>query len=152
MRNLKTCAWLLIATLLLAACGPSYGGSTYKGGQARTAHTVQWGTIEQISDATIEDQQSGLGMLGGAVVGGVLGNMVGGGKGRTLATLGGAVGGAAAGYAGEKALNNKRALEITVRLENGQVMSIVQEPDEVFTVGDRVRVLQGSDGSARVRH
>lgn len=152
MRQMRNCAWLLIATLLLAACGANYGGSTYKGGQARTAHTVQWGTIEQITDATIEDQPTGLGALGGAVVGGVLGNMVGSGKGRTLATLGGAVGGAAAGYAGEKAVGNKRAIEITVRLESGQVMSIVQEPDEVFTVGDRVRVLQGGDGSARVRH
>ncbi|WP_353118911.1 glycine zipper 2TM domain-containing protein [Nitratidesulfovibrio sp.] len=152
MRQLKALVALLIVGLALSGCAQTYGGGTYKGGQTRMSHTVQYGTVEQISDAVIEDNASGLGALGGAVVGGVLGNMIGGGKGRVLTTLGGAVAGGAAGYAGEKAMSTKKAIEITVRLENGQTMSVVQEPDETFVVGDRVRILTGNDGSARVRH
>ncbi len=119
---------------------------------AAASHTVQEGVVTQVNDAVIEDSPSGIGALGGAVVGGVLGNMIGGGKGRVLTTLGGAVAGGAAGYAGEQAIKTKRAIEITVKLDNGQMMSVVQEPDETFMVGDRVRVLTGNDGSARVRH
>lgn len=148
----KSLILLVIATFTMAACAPTYGGGTYKGGQSRMAHTVQYGTVEQVSDAVIQDDTTPLGALGGAVVGGVLGSMVGRGKGRTLATLGGAAAGAAGGYGAEKAMSNKKAIEITVRLENGQIMSVVQEPDEQFAPGDRVRILQGSDGSARVRH
>ncbi|HEU6436299.1 MAG TPA: glycine zipper 2TM domain-containing protein [Nitratidesulfovibrio sp.] len=152
MRQLKALVALLIVGLAISGCAQTYGGGTYKGGQTRMSHTVQYGTVEQVNDSVIEDSPSGLGALGGAVVGGVLGNMIGGGKGRVLTTLGGAVAGGAAGYAGEKAMSTKKAIEITVRLENGQMMSVVQEPDETFMVGDRVRILTGSDGSARVRH
>lgn len=152
MRHLQTCAWLLIASMFLAACAPTYGGGTYTGQQTRQAQTVQWGTIESISPATIQNSPSGLGLLGGAVVGGLLGNMVGGGKGRTLATIGGALGGAAAGYGAEKAMDQTSGIEITVRLDNGQTIAVVQQPDEQFSVGERVRVLTSPDGSARVRY
>ena len=91
-----------------------------------------------------------VGTVGGGVVGGVLGNMVGGGRGKTLATIAGAALGAAGGYAGEKALTKQNGLEITVELENGQQLSIVQAADQQFSPGERVRVLRGSDGSARV--
>ena len=91
-----------------------------------------------------------IGTVGGGVVGGVLGNMVGGGRGKTLATIAGAALGAAGGYAGEKALTKQNGLEITVELENGQQLSVVQAADQPFSPGERVRVLRGSDGSARV--
>jgi outer membrane lipoprotein SlyB len=69
-------------------------------------------------------------------------------------TLGGAVIGALAGTGVEKALNSKDALEITVNLDNGQTLSVVQElgaEERSFVVGDRVRVLRGGGDSARVR-
>jgi outer membrane lipoprotein SlyB len=37
-------------------------------------------------------------------------------------------------------------------MEDGSTVSIVQEADEYFAAGDRVRVLTAGDGSARVRH
>ena len=58
--------------------------------------------------------------------------------------------GAAGGYAGEKALTKQNGLEITVELENGQQLSIVQAADQQFSPGERGRVLRVSDGSARV--
>jgi hypothetical protein len=35
-------------------------------------------------------------------------------------------------------------------LDNGDTIAIIQEADEVFEVGDQVRVLMRPDGSARV--
>jgi hypothetical protein len=35
----------------------------------------------------------------------------------------------------------RRGLEITVRLENGEMRAITQDADEVFRPGDRVRLL-----------
>ena len=46
----------------------------------------------------------------------------------------------------------RKALEITVKLDSGQTLAIVQEADETFNVGDRIRVLTASDGTKRVRH
>ena len=116
------------------------------------------GTIMRLHAAYIDNNPTGVGTLGGAVVGGVLGSAAGSPKwsyaGRTLMTLGGAVIGALAGTGVEKALNSKDALEIEVNLDNGQTLSIVQElgdEEHSFAVGDRVRVLRGSGDSARVR-
>ena len=112
---------------------------------------MQYGTVVSVQPVTLEeDRPAVLGTVGGGVVRGVLGNMVGGGRGKTLATIAGAALGAAGGYAGEKALTKQNGLEITVELENGQQLSIVQAADQQFSPGERVRVLRGSDGSARV--
>ena len=125
--------------------------SRHSGSQVRSAQTVQYGTVVSVQPVTLEeDRPAVLGTVGGGVVGGVLGNMVGGGRGKTLATIAGAALGAAGGYAGEKALTKQNGLEITVELENGQQLSIVQAADQQFSPGERVRVLRGSDGSARV--
>jgi len=42
-------------------------------------------------------------------------------------------------------------VEVTVQLDNGQYVSIVQEADEAFRPGDRVRILSGR-GATRVTH
>ena len=77
---------------------------------------------------------------------------MGGGKGRDLMTVAGAIAGAAVGSAAEEGLTRKEGLEITVRLENGTVLAVVQEADEAFEVGDSVRVLKSADGTTRVTH
>lgn len=85
---------------------------------------------------------SGVGIAGGAVVGGLLGNQIGGGTGRTLATIAGAVGG---GYAGNEVEKNVRATTsyvVDVRMENGKTRSFPQS-SENWRVGDQVRVVNG---------
>ena len=147
----------LAAILLLASCA-SQTGSSYASRQTRQASEVYMGTITHLHAAYIDNNLTGVGTLGGAVVGGVVGSAAGSPKwsyaGRTLMTLGGAVIGALAGTGVEKALNSKDALEIDVNLDNGQTLSIVQElgdEERSFAVGDRVRVLRSSGDSARVR-
>lgn len=51
----------------------------------------------------------------------------------------------------EKQSGTKPALEFTIELDNGRLIAIVQEADGHYRVGDRVRLLQGNDGTWRVR-
>lgn len=142
---------LLVMVLSLAACA-NHGGGTYSGSQTRVTHTVEYGQVTYVNAAMIEDSNTGLGLLGGGVAGGVLGHLVGGGSGRTVGAVIGAIAGAAAGYGIESSINSENAQEIGVKLDSGNEIAVIQGLDERYSVGDRVRVLRASDGSARVRH
>ncbi|WP_343583945.1 glycine zipper 2TM domain-containing protein [Herbaspirillum sp.] len=85
---------------------------------------------------------SGVGIAGGAIVGGLLGNQIGGGTGRTLATVAGAVGGGYAGNEVEKRARTTTSYEVDVRMENGKTRSFPQTADN-WRVGDQVRVVNG---------
>ena len=90
-----------------------------------------------------------VGTIAGAAVGGVLGATIGGGTGSTLAAIGG---GLLGGYAGGKmanALGESNGVNLTIRLDNGNVISIVQEanPNMMFSVGEKVQInMSGSKG------
>jgi len=56
-----------------------------------------------------------------------------------------------AGSALEEKISKKDGVEITVKLDNGNLVAIVQEADEEFHPGERVRILSGN-GSSRVSH
>ncbi len=151
--SFRLLASFVIMAFLVAGCASQTGGSV-SSSQARTAQTVSFGTITHLAPAFIEDNPSGLGTAGGAVVGGVAGSTLGRGNGRVLTTLGGAVIGGLVGTGIERSMNSRDAIDITVRLENGQSISVVQElgaEERGMVVGDRVRVMHGADGSARVR-
>src|SRR5712664_1660177 len=63
---------------------------------------TECGIVESTREISEPGKGSGIGGVGGAVVGGVLGHQVGSGRGNDLATVAGAVGGAFAGNAIEK--------------------------------------------------
>lgn len=135
---------------LVAGCASSKSGEVYTRDQARQAMTVRLGTVEFVKAVRVEGSKSGLGAAGGGIIGGVAGSTIGGGKGATLAALGGAIGGAIAGNIAEEKITKFNGLEITVKLDNGDVLAVVQVDDVAFVVGDRVRVLTGRDGTTRV--
>ncbi|MET0519762.1 MAG: glycine zipper 2TM domain-containing protein [Burkholderiaceae bacterium] len=86
---------------------------------------------------------SGLGAIGGAVVGGILGHQLGGGTGRKIATIGGA---AAGGYAGNEIEKNSKSERIwIVRLKNsdGSTQTHRQAQDPGLHNGDIVVLRDG---------
>jgi outer membrane lipoprotein SlyB len=109
------------------------------------------GKILHVEEVQIQRNETGVGAAAGGVLGGVVGSTIGSGRGTTLATAGGAAAGAAVGSAGERARGTRPAWELEVELESGDVLVIVQEQDDTFKVGDHVRVIEGRDGSFRVR-
>jgi len=143
---------VVVASLLAANAGAdSDSGSTYSRSQTRRAETVKMGTVESVRQVKIEGTKSGVGIGTGAVVGGIAGNTMGGGRGRILTTVLGAVAGGVAGSAVEDAVTRDDGLEITINLDNGDMIAITQGADEQFHPGERVRVLE-SGGIARVSH
>jgi outer membrane lipoprotein SlyB len=98
------------------------------------------GTISAIREVEQKGQGTGLGAIGGAVIGGVLGNQIGRGKGKTIATVGGAAGGAYAGHQIEKSARSTKTWNVTIRMDNGSDRTIALDTAPALAVGDKVRV------------
>jgi outer membrane lipoprotein SlyB len=141
----------LAAFALIGGCASTSSGSVYSGGQARQEQTVRMGVVESVRQVSIEGSKSGVGAVAGGIVGGVAGSNVGGGKGSTIGSVLGAVAGGVAGSMIEQGATKKQGLEITVKLDNGELRAITQEADEAFHPGERVRLLSGG-GVTRVSH
>ncbi len=107
--------------------------------QVTQAPAARVGTVESITQDTVQNVNAAVGTVGGAVVGGALGSMVGGGRGQTLATVVGATGGA---VVGNQAAQNSQTLvwRIGVRYDDGTTAMIQQTSAPNLRVGDRVRV------------
>ncbi|HEX9773081.1 MAG TPA: hypothetical protein VGA44_06415 [Steroidobacteraceae bacterium] len=135
---------------LLAACTTPSSGTLYSRNEARTAWTVVEGRVSDIKPVQIEGNKSVLGTAGGGYVGYELGRTVGSGRGRDLAGAVGAVAGATAGQVVEERATRQDALQITVNLDRGETIAIVQAADVAFTPGERVKILRRGDGAARV--
>ncbi len=140
-----------LLTALLAACASSNSGSVYSRDEARKVQTVKTGVIESVRQVKLEGTKSPVGTIAGGAVGGIAGSSVGGGKGQAIATVIGAVAGGLAGSAAEEGLTRKDGVELTIKLDGGGLIAIVQEADEVFKAGERVRILE-SGGTSRVSH
>ena len=142
---------LIVLMALVAGCASSNSGDVYTREQTRQVQTVKMGVIESVRMVKIEGTKSGLGTVTGAAVGGVAGSSVGHGKGSVVAAVVGAVAGGLAGSAIEEGATRKDGVELTVKLDSGTLLAIVQEADEKFYPGDRVRILEGG-GETRVSH
>jgi outer membrane lipoprotein SlyB len=141
---------LLLCLAITGGCASQSGGS-YATTQQRSVLTIKRGQVTDIEVVRISNDSTALGVVGGGVAGGVIGSLFGGGTGRTLTALGGALLGALGGAAIEKGVRDGNAYQISVRLDSGDEMAIVQDLDDTFRPGDRVRVLTGRDGTARVQ-
>ncbi len=144
---------LIVAFLsvLLMACASSNSGSVYKRDDARKVQTVRTGVVESVRTVKLEGTKSPVGTVAGGAIGGIAGSSIGGGRGSVIAAVIGAVAGGLAGSAAEEVVTRKDALEITVKLDGGALVAIVQEADETFQPGDKVRIVENSETS-RVTH
>jgi len=144
-------AALVIAVAALAGCAQGLGGGSYTREEARREQNVRMGVVESVRPVQIEGTRTIIGPAAGAVVGGIAGSTVGGGRGSDIAAVLGAVLGGVAGQAVEQGTTRRNGVEVTVKLDSGALVAIVQEADETFRAGDRVRIL--SDGNtSRVTH
>ena len=140
-----------ILSVFLAACASSNSGSVYSRDDARKVQTVRTGVVESVRTVKLEGTKSPIGTVAGGAVGGIAGSSIGGGRGSAIAAVIGAVVGGLAGSAAEEGITRKDGLEITVKLDGGSMIAIVQEADEQFNPGDNVRIVENSDTS-RVTH
>lgn len=140
-----------VCALTLGACANQpRSASVYRAHETQREQTVRLATVEAVREVTLDRGQTGVGTGAGAVIGGVAGSGVGQGRGSVVGAVVGAVAGGVAGQAIESSASKVPALEITVRLDSGELRAIVQEVDgQQFRPGDRVRLLS-QGGTTRV--
>ena len=151
MKSLKNIAILLAAAALAGACAYPAGSRDYHGYQVMGEQSVRFGVVQDVREVRLHAGESGVGTVGGAALGGLAGSTVGGGTGQVAGAIGGAILGGIIGNNIERSANEHPGLEITVQLDSGQYISVVQGAEEPFRPGERVRILSGR-GATRVTH
>ncbi|WP_051710593.1 glycine zipper 2TM domain-containing protein [Andreprevotia chitinilytica] len=130
----------VMAGALLAGCA-SDSANVYSKNEMRRAATARSGVVQNVREVKMEDS-TGIGGVAGGVLGGVVASQnIGGGTGQIVSGVLGAIAGGLIGNQIEKSTTAKKALEITVKLDNGSRLVVVQEADIAFSVGQRVDVL-----------
>ena len=152
MRNSAIVTATAIGALLLGGCAYHGGSADYRGYEVRGEQSVRFGVVESVRDVRINPHETGVGSAGGAALGMVAGSNVGGGNGQIAGAIGGAILGGILGHNIEQSANERPGVEVTVLLDTGKYIAVVQEGDEPFRPGDRVRILSGRGGQTRVTH
>lgn len=133
----------LLASVTVAGCATGLGGGDYERAEARRVINVRMGIVESVRPVKLEGTKSPVGTLGGAAVGGIAGSTIGQGKGAAIGAVLGAVAGGLAGSAAEEGITRKQGIEVTVKMDNGEMLAVVQEDGgEKFMPGERIRLLQ----------
>lgn len=144
---------ILTASLLLVACVPSQQtGTSYSRDEARTVQNVKLGTIVDATPVMIEGTKTGIGGVLGGVVGGLAGLTVDDGTTGDIAAVIVGAAGAAVGAKAESAITKAQGMEYTIKLDDGEVISVVQALDpnaEPIGAGDAVKLLS-QGGTFRV--
>ena len=119
---------------------------------AQRMSSVQDATVLSIRPVTLQGSQSGVGTVGGAVIGGIAGSNVGGPRTSGIVGIVGAIAGGLIGNAVERDATQQQAIEILVQLKNGDRRSVIQgvgsetfaagDPVIMVTTGGRVRVMR----------
>ena len=143
-RSILTIFLLPIALLLSGGCASNLGGDDYSRSEARRTMRVRFATVESVRPVRLEGTRTPVGPMAGAVAGGVIGHSL-GGRGSVISAVGtvaGAVAGGVGGAAVEEAVTRRRGVEITVQLDNGEYLAVVQaDGGEDFQPGERVRLV-----------
>jgi uncharacterized protein YcfJ len=139
-RVMRTIGWLVGAALLVG--GLTIGLRAH----AATTNAVQCtpaicGEVTAVTAQTVKGKGSGLGVVGGAVLGGLVGNQLGKGTGNTVLTVGGAVAGGYAGNEVEKNVKKHTVFKTSVRMGNGTVHEYTLNTQ--YAVGAKVSVVNG---------
>jgi outer membrane lipoprotein SlyB len=98
------------------------------------------GVIAAVRAVEVKADTSGVGAVAGGVAGAVVGNQFGHGDGRTVMTIAGAAGGAFAGNEIEKHVKKHKVYKVTVRMDDGRMVTVNKNAAPAFAVGERVRL------------
>ena len=149
----------LIGSLLFAhGCSSNKQASRYPTAAAGIAHTLETGSIVNARRIVIDGESTNMGVYGGVVAGGALGTALGGEVGGTglsaaVGGVGGTIAGMVLGPKLEKKMNSKPGDELTIEMDDGRMIVVIQEVREPeFYPGERVRVHLDNHGNSRVFH
>ncbi|HEY6865227.1 MAG TPA: glycine zipper 2TM domain-containing protein [Burkholderiales bacterium] len=115
----------------------------------RVAACPSCGTVESIREVELKGEATGLGAVAGGITGAVVGHQVGNGRGQDAMTVLGAAGGAYAGNEIEKNVKKHIVYRVTVKMDDGSFRTVSQAAAPSFSVGDKVRIVQGALHAAK---
>jgi len=146
IKSIATTALLSLLACESTGTGGFTGMSTSSPSQQMTSSTVSgYGVVQAIEMAPRDTAGIGVGTAAGAIVGGILGNQIGQGSGNTAATIAGVAGGAYLGHEYEKnTRKSSQIYRITLRMDDGSLLTIAQDNLPNFRIGNRVRVYNGA--------
>lgn len=98
------------------------------------------GIVKEVRSEKRKGKGGALGIIGGAVGGGLLASQIGKGDGKTVATVGGVVGGAVLGNEIQKRLNRKTIHITSIQLKDGSMRSYESEAAPTWAVGNSVKL------------
>jgi len=131
--------WRRCAAVLSACAAMALAGCNTPPAYQVEQPTSRVGTVESINQDNVQNVDSTVGAIGGALIGGGLGSLIGGGTGQVVATVVGAVGG---GFAGNELAKRSQTIvwRIGVRFDDGSFATVQQTSAPNLRIGDRVRV------------
>ena len=131
--------WRRCAAVLSACAAMALAGCNTPPAYQVEQPTSRVGTVESINQDAVQNVDSTVGAIGGALIGGGLGSLIGGGTGQVVATVVGAVGG---GFAGNELAKRSQTIvwRIGVRFDDGSFATVQQTSAPNLRIGDRVRV------------
>ncbi|CAK0756715.1 outer membrane lipoprotein SlyB [Gammaproteobacteria bacterium] len=154
---------LIFAQLLSGCSTPVLSESMYRSSEVGVSKKVLRCRVVEAREVMIRGSESDAktggfaGTVAGGVLGATMGSMVGKGMGKSIATEVGAIGGGVAGQAlGSQAadkLSERKGIEYSYILENGEEATHVQEllpQDRILRANETCRVQISPDGKNRV--
>ena len=131
--------WRRLAAVLAAGAALLLGACSTPPAFQVSEPSARVGTVISITQDSVQNVNSGVGTVGGALIGGGIGNLFDGGSNQTIATMIGTVGGA---YLGNQAAQRSHTFvwRIGVRYDDGSVATVQQTTAPALRIGDRVRV------------
>tara|TARA_B000000532_G_scaffold49558_1_gene37640 strand:+ start:494 stop:955 length:462 start_codon:yes stop_codon:yes gene_type:complete len=135
---------LVLLTLIFTACtSVDYKPETVSQDQAGKIQTILLGTILDLRLVTIEGDRD-LGSAAGAII---VGDLASDNDKAPVASgvIGALIGSAVGSEIGSK-INEKNAIELTIELESGRIISIAQEVSDEFSFyeGQRVKIIKSN--------
>lgn len=135
----------VVATLISIAAAGAIADNPHglPPGIAKKMHASECrdcGTVQAVKLEKRKGEGGAVGIVGGAVAGGLIGNQFGKGDGKTLATVGGAVAGGFVGNEVQKRVTTKDVWITQVKMRDGSLRTFEHEAQPGWKTGQVVKV------------
>ena len=144
---------ICLSLFAMTGCATDIGSQSYADASVGSVADTQEGVVLKVRTVKVAPDklsENHAGMIGGGLAGGLIGSQISSGLPGAIATVGLAGAGAVGGAAAEQALNTQKGLEITVRLHDGTLKTLVQGNDVLFKKGEHVLLVVYSRGRSKV--
>jgi outer membrane lipoprotein SlyB len=134
---------LALASLLAIAAAGALADNPHglpPGIAKKLQHCEDCGHVTSVHHEKRKGEGGAAGIVGGAVVGGLLGHQVGKGNGKTVATVAGAAAGGFAGNEVQKHVTSKQVWVTKVQMKDGSSRTFEQEAQPAWKSGSVVKV------------